>query len=492
MNPIFAVVARQPPPRPPLVLPPEDTPARSGLATGRTGRAGPLGFPERPAGPRARVVRFLCRVGFCLAVALPAAGQRIPLVVPAGTPLSVQLEKRLRLQGVGQPVAGRVVEPVFAFQKEVIPAGSELTGHVVRLQPVSTPRRVKAVLHGDLTPLHEALIQFDQLRFRDGRTRRVQTEIATRLGLVVPFESRSPARTKHSWIGTTEESARGALGNARQQIAAALHSPQKWERLQEKASARLPYHPQFLPAQTRFSVPLREPLAFGTDRLTAPELARLGLPPPDTVVTARLLTEVHSQAAVGSPVEAVVSAPVYTAGRQLLVPEGTRLLGRVTQAQPAAWFRRGGQLRLQFQQMELPAPVARGKRQRTMEAIVVQGAATRPVRIQVDEEGGMKTVEPRTRFLAPALQIFLGIPALDEANNSPSLPNANRAVRALAGASGLGLVGSLAAQFSAEAAAGLGYYGAAWSVFNHVITPGHNVLLAPGTPLQIRFGAARE
>jgi len=38
----------------------------------------------------------------------------------------------------------------------------------------------------------------------------------------------------------------------------------------------------------------------------------------------------------------------------------------------------------------------------------------------------------------------------------------------------------------------LGYYGAAWSVFNHVITPGHNVLLVPGTPLQIRFGIPRE
>src|SRR5947208_3483653 len=151
MDLVFAVAARQPPPRPPLVLPPEDTPARSGLATRRTGRASPLFSSGRPIGPRAMGLCFLYRVWFCLVVALPGTSQRIPLVVPAGTPLSVQLDKRLRLQGVGQPVEGRVVEPVFAFQKEVIPAGSELTGQVVRLQPVSTPRRVKAVLHGDLT-----------------------------------------------------------------------------------------------------------------------------------------------------------------------------------------------------------------------------------------------------------------------------------------------------------------------------------------------------
>jgi hypothetical protein len=328
----------------------------------RTDRAAPLGSPWFPAGPQAMAVRSLCRVWFYLALAIPAASQSIALVVPAGTPLSVRLEKRLRIQGVGQPVEGRVVEPVFAFQKEVIPTGSELTGRVVRLQPVSKPRRVKAVLHGDLTPLHEALIQFDQLRFRDGRTMLVQTEIAVRLGLVVPFECRSSEQTKSSWIGTTEESARVALGNARQQIVAALHSPHKWERLQEEGYARLPYHPQFLPAQTRFSVPLQEPLAFGTDRLTATELARLGPPPPDTVVTARLLTKVNSQVAVGSQIEAVVSAPVYTADRQLLVPEGTRLLGSVTQAQPAGWFRRGGQLRLRFQQMAWPDAVAPGKR----------------------------------------------------------------------------------------------------------------------------------
>ncbi|MGI8962569.1 MAG: hypothetical protein ACR2IV_22990 [Bryobacteraceae bacterium] len=56
----------------------------------------------------------------------------------------------------------------------------------------------------------------------------------------------------------------------------------------------------------------------------------------------------------------------------------------------------------------------------------------------------------------------------------------------------LGLVGSIAAQLSSEAATGIGLYGAAWSVFNHVVARGHNILLAQDTPVQIRFGAARE
>jgi hypothetical protein len=155
----------------------------------------------------------VCRLSFSLILAIPAASQTVPLIVPAGTPLPVSLEKRWRIQCVGQPIAGRVVQPIFVFQKEVIPAGSELSGHVVRLQPVNRPKRVKAVLNGDFTPLHEALIQFDRLTFRDGRTMLVKTGLATQQGVVVPFAKRIPARQKNSWIGTTGESARVALGN---------------------------------------------------------------------------------------------------------------------------------------------------------------------------------------------------------------------------------------------------------------------------------------
>src|SRR3954470_10984986 len=87
--------------------------------------------------------------------------------------------------------------------------------------------------------------------------------------------------------------------------------------------------------------------------------------------------------------------------------------------------------------------------------------------------------------------MFLGVQALDETNNNAQSQSANRVVRTIAGASGLGLVGSIAAQFSSEAATGIGFYGAAWSVFNHVVARGHNILLVQDTPVQIRFGAAR-
>jgi hypothetical protein len=282
------------------------------------------------------------------------------------------------------------------------------------------------------------------------------------------------------------------LFNARQEIVAEINAQPKWDRLQEEAYSRLPYHPQFLPANTRLSAQLKEPLASGITIIAAKGMEQIGVPPPDTVVTARLLSTVSSNSAIGSKVSALVSEPFYSADRHLILPEGARLTGTVVQAQPAGWFRRSGKLRLRFQEMELPDLVPIQNRQLSVEATVARVDPIRKVRVKVDDEGGMKSNAPKTRFIAPAVQMFLGVGMLDETNKNAQSQNPNRILRTVAGASGLGVVGSIAAQFSSEAATGIGFYGAAWSVFNHVVARGHTILLVPETPFQIRFGAAHE
>jgi hypothetical protein len=434
----------------------------------------------------------LFRVFFSFISAIPASSQIVPLVLPAGTPLQVQIQKRIRIKRVGQQIQGRIVQPVFVFNKEVIPAGSEVIGHIARLKPIERQKRFKAVLNGDFTPLYTPEVEFDVLKVVDGRTMRVKTAIASRLGVSAPFEKRMQASKKNSWVGTTFERTRVALLNARQGIMTEINSQPKWDRLQEEAYSRLPYHPQFLPINTRFSARLKEPLGFGIETLHATEMDRMGLPSLDTVVTARLLSTVSSTSDAGSEVSAIVSEPVYSADHHLIVPEGTRLTGTVTQAQRARWFRRSGKLRLRFQKMELPAPMPMQNRRQRVEAAVARVDVIQKGIIKVDHEGGMKSIEPKTRFIAPAVQMFLGIQMLDETNNNAQSQSANRVLRAIAGASGLGLVGSIAAQFSSEAATGIGLYGAAWSVFNHVVARGHNILLPQDTALQIRFGAAHE
>src|SRR5271165_3554178 len=86
--------------------------------------------------------------------------QTVSLTVPAGVPLRVYLTKRLP-KHLDEPVSAKLLEPVFAFDRMVIPAGSDVSGKVSRLDPVSKGKRASAILSGDFTPLHEAEVQFD-------------------------------------------------------------------------------------------------------------------------------------------------------------------------------------------------------------------------------------------------------------------------------------------------------------------------------------------
>ena len=50
-------------------------------------------------------------------------GPNIPLSVPPGMPVRVYLTKRVSSH-VGAPVEGKIIESIFAFDREVMPAGS--------------------------------------------------------------------------------------------------------------------------------------------------------------------------------------------------------------------------------------------------------------------------------------------------------------------------------------------------------------------------------
>jgi hypothetical protein len=190
-----------------------------------------------PVGPLfRRLFYFIC--------AVPASSQIVPLIVPAGTPLQVKIEKRIRIKSVSQQIEGRVVQPVFVFNKEVIPAGTEVIGHVARLNPIARQKRFKAVLNGDFTPLHNPEIQFDLLKIGDGKIMRVKTGIASQLGVIAPLGKRMQARKKTSLISTMFERMRVQLLNVREEIISEINSQPKWDRLQEEAYSRLPYHPQ--------------------------------------------------------------------------------------------------------------------------------------------------------------------------------------------------------------------------------------------------------
>ena len=144
------------------------------------------------------------------------------------------------------------------------------------------------------------------------------------------------------------------------------------------------------------------------------------MPPPDTVVTARLLSTVSSNSDTGSKVSAIVSEPFYSADRHLILPEGTRLIGTVVTGTTSTLVPAFGKMRLRFQEMELPDLIAMKNRQLSVEATVARVDPIRKVRIKIDDEGVMKSIAPRTRFIAPAVQMFLGVSMLDETIRTPS------------------------------------------------------------------------
>jgi hypothetical protein len=93
---------------------------------------------------------------------------RISLDVPPGAPLRLYLTKRVSKRA-GAPVEAKLLDPVFAFDREVVSAGTVAQGQVSRLQPYNKWERTKAILNGDFTPLRRAEVQFSTLILPDGR-----------------------------------------------------------------------------------------------------------------------------------------------------------------------------------------------------------------------------------------------------------------------------------------------------------------------------------
>jgi hypothetical protein len=439
---------------------------------------------------------------------VPQSQQRIPLIVSTGVPLRVYLTRRLTKR-MDEPVQARTVEPVFAFDREVIPAGTEVMGKVSRLDRMSKMTRFTAILGGDFTPLHQAQVEFTTLVFPDGRQIALKTLETPGLDIVY----QPPKKTKPKKNGSTNG---GVLGTGKQEvqkrinagisgrsngIAGVLKGPDRKERLETLLAMKLPYHPQWVAKGTRFDAVLGEPVTFGTAVVETNTLELLGTQTPlDSAVHARLTTPLSSETAKkGQNVEAILAQPVFSTDHRLILPEGTRLSGAVTFARRARWFHRGGQLRFNFRKTELPPGIARPvlqpqptatKTLATLDSAEPGGRSA----IKVDDEGGVKATEPKTRFLSPVVAALIASRAADDDaerhhGTGAGTGNANVGGRTLGGISGFGLAGAAAAQASRAVGSALGFYGMGWSVYRAVIARGGEVEFKKNADMDIRFGS---
>ncbi len=415
----------------------------------------------------------------------------IPLSVPTGTPMQVALDEEIRIHKVGQPLPGHIVEPIYAFDKLVIPVGTAVSGEITRIAPVSTGKRTLAALDADFTPSHAIEVTFTELILADGKHIPIHTVVTPGSGQVIRFLTAADAKEKKGVKDAASEKAKEAKEEAKREWDAAMQQvkqPGKFHKVERYVVAQLPVHPQYIDAGTVYFAELQEPLDFGSEPLTPEMAASLGAtPPPGSFVRALLTTPLNSASTPkGAPVEAILSQPLLD-GQRLILPQGCRLRGTVVQVEPARYMSRNGQLRMVFHEL-LPPEGAGGalvaqKVDANLEAL--QSAAADNVKL--DAEGGAEAGSPKSRYMLTSISIGLAI--ISAGVGGDTLGDTTE--RTAGGAGGFKLIGiALGAGIHSQPfGMAMGAFGAARSVYVHFIARGREVVFPKNTAMQIGIGS---
>jgi hypothetical protein len=416
--------------------------------------------------------------------------ETIPLTVPKGTAVQVVLDQELKIQKVGQYLHGRVAEPVYAFDKLVVPAGTEVTGQITQLEGVSGGRRTLEALNADFTPSRKIQIEFNDLLLPDGRHIPIHTTVTPGSGQVIQFVTSSASEKKKTVKDAASQKADQAKEDAKRQWDDAMrqiHEPGKLHKIERYAVAQLPVHPQYVDAGTVYFAELEEPLDFGSEPLTPEIAASLTTPPPlGSSVHVRLMTALSSATAQqGQEVEAVLSQPLFD-GNRLVLPQGSRLEGSVVQVRPARRLSRNGQLRMVFHELVLPDGLAQ-KVETTLAGI----QAGKGQDVKLDAEGGAEANSPKTRYLATGISVMLALAsAHTDADAREGDVGGNTSNRVAGGAGGFKLVGVAMGVFVHSQPLGLamGAYGASMSVYSHFLARGRDLVFPKNTAMEVAIG----
>jgi hypothetical protein len=423
----------------------------------------------------------------------------IPLTVPEGSPLKVALDREVHIRKVGQPVHGKVVEPVYSFDRLVIPAGSEVLGKIASLEDVSKKRRTLAAMDADFSPSRQVQLDFNLLVMPDGRRLPLQTVVSPTSGGVLQFvpADKKQQTTKKDLaknaasrrFGEVKKEIKSQWESAKQQI----YAPGKMHRLERLAVAQLPYHPQYLDAGTSFNADLQKPLDFGTEALRPATLTEIGTEPPaGSVVRALLVTPLSSATSKkNDPVDAVISQPLMVSDH-LVLPEGSHIKGSVLQVARARRMARNGHLRIVFHQVVPPSGI-----EEKVEASLDGVEVAKGEHLALDAEGGAQVTSPKTRYLTTAIAVMLATSSISPDHDRLRVGGGGGgdvAGGAANGASGFRLVGMIVSAFahSRVVASGFGAYGAAMQVYSHFLARGRDVVYPKDMSMVIGLGAREK
>jgi hypothetical protein len=404
---------------------------------------------------------------------LPPADPAKP-VLPAGTCLQVETARNYGMKE-GEAIEGHLVYPLYVDGVLVVPAGTTVRGSVAQLLP-DRKARWHARLRGDLTPFHTAKVRFDQLALPEGQFDFLTTGAVT--GAPVLRLYAPGTAPKRSFIGKYWDIGKKRL---REQVAF-FTDPGLGQRTLDMVYHQLPYHPEHIPAHTAWTIELDTPL-------TLPKSLNIAAAPskPAAVsgqsevwsVRALLTSEVTSaNAKPGDHVQALVVEPVFDKDHQLVVPQGSMLVGKVTNAKSARSLGRNGKLRFTFQQVRFPQGAGVPTADQAVQGALSGATAQGNTGLSLDAEG---TVTPKSQssVIAPLLLTMLAGRALDN--------DGNLTVQTGVSSNGFGLVGRLVgvASGNRNIAAGLGFYAAALSTYENFLRRGHDVDFPKDTRIEI-------
>jgi hypothetical protein len=419
----------------------------------------------------------------------------------------VALDHKIKVKRVGQPVTGTIVEPVYAYDRIVIPAGTKVRGQIAQLVGASGGTRARAYLGGDFSPPRQVVLQFDTLLLDNDHETPIETVVTGGIPNVkrqVAGGATKTPRTKEDGAANgglvsrtgeaIKQGASDAIGSAKQQASdalAAIKQPGKLTRLKDAVVARLPFHPQYLAQGLVYDAALVSSVSFGSV-VPTPRAPAGTAPAPDSILTARLATTLDSSTTPrGTPLDAVLTEPVFSADHQLILPEGTTLSGEVTLATQARRFHRNGQLRFLFETVQAPEQTSMPQL-----AALYSVQASGDDHVAVDDEGGTTLTNPKTRFIAPALGLLALRASIREDGHRFADPDGDGTThtagsgigsRGLGGFLGFGLLGAAVGQISRPIGIGLSVVGAVRTLYTHIFGKGREVSFPADTPIQVRL-----
>ncbi len=402
-------------------------------------------------------------------------GQTASIQVPAATPLSIQLLQHVPMK-TGESLEGRLLYPVYVENRVAIPAGAILRGRVIRLDS-DRSHRIHSRLRGDFTPFHIPVVRFDELMLPDGAVEPIVSDSA-KDGASILRLSPPPGQKKGSLISREIAAEKQRIKDAAAQITA----PGRGDRLVQFLYTQLPYHPERIDTGTSWTVELAQPLNLAgpppqeAADPVVPTESKPAVPAGGTEWRLRAYLQQTISSAnkkPGDTFQALVSEPIFDAEHAVVVPQGSLLIGEITQTKPARSFGRQGKLRFRFRELKLPSGFIQ-----PVEGTLTGVDSDKSANLKIDSEGGIAP-KPQNRVVLPLVLTLLAGRGLDD--------DGSQALHSTVASNGFGIVGRVVGivASSRNVAAGIGFYGAALAFYDLWLARGHNVVFVKNTRIEV-------